>query len=323
MDLGLLHVQEVLPSHGLHEGIDGDHAAYGRRFFAEISQQLVISAPRSDGLPGSVRISLEDDSRVIMVFAKEREVEADIFGEPVSVHHIPDIDEASHGGLCARARRRIGGLYQVLCRLHEVPDPEEQIPFLSLKSFALEEVFGGKIVLARDLVAQRLFEAPVHSQIFADPLEVLDVAHADLELGESRFQKALDQHRDHLSVRLGAGVVHELRPHLGGFLELTLQVRGVAVGAALIAEAERPLLVHKVLGRASCHGGRKVGPQHQCVPFFIEELVQLPRGGRPDLVGEHVKIFKGRRLKILVSVQMDLPRDPFDDRLLGGIFLSV
>ena len=258
-----------------------------------------------------------------MVFTQEREVEADIFGEPVCIHHVPDIDKASHGGLRARPRRRIGGLYQVLCRLHEIPDPEEQVPVLSLKSFALEEIFGGKIVLARDLVAQRLFKAPVHSEIFTDPLEVLDVAHTDLELGESRFQKALDQHRDHLSVRLGAGVVHEFRPHLGGLLELALQVRSVAVGAALITEAERALLVHKILGRASGHRGRKVGPQHQCVPFFVEEFVQFPRGGGPDLVGEHVKIFKGRRLKILVPIQMDLPRDPLDDRLFGGIFLSV
>ena len=192
MDLGLLHVREVLPSHGLHEGVDGDHAAYGRRFFAKISQKLVISASRSDGFPGSVRISLEDDPRVIVVFAQEREIEADILGEPVGVHHIPDIDESSHGGLRPRARRRIGGLYQVLCRLHEIPDPEEQVPVLSLKSFALEEVFGGKIVLARDLVAQRLLQAPVHSQIFADSLEVLDVAHTDLELGESCGKKALD-----------------------------------------------------------------------------------------------------------------------------------
>ena len=214
----------MLPSHGLHEGIDGDHAAYGRRFFAEISQQLVISASRSDGFPGPVCISLEDDPRVIMVFAQEREIEADIFGEPVGVHHIPDIDESSHGGLRPRARRRIGGLYQVLCRLHEIPDPEEQVPVLSLKSFALEEVFGGKIVLARDLVAQGHLKFAVHPQIFTEPLEIFYISHTDLELGETCREQALYQHSDHLSVRLCTGVVHELRPHLRGLLEFALQV---------------------------------------------------------------------------------------------------
>ena len=67
----------------------------------------------------------------------------------------------------------------------------------------------------------------------------------------------------------------------------------------------------------------EIGTKHKRVPLFVEKFIEFLGGCGSDFPGKNVKVFKGRRLNILVSVQPKLSVDQLLNRELPRIFLAI
>ena len=73
-------------------------------------------------------------------------------------------------------------------------------------------------------------------------------------------------------------------------------------GAAGIAKPDWQFLILKQRGRRTGYGRGDIRPEGQRISVFIEKFIQLVGRNGSNLFAEHIKIFKRRRLDIMIPI---------------------
>ncbi len=79
--------QNVLSFHRKKQVVYRYHKAYGRRFFSETAEQIIISASLDNGIAHPIGITLENNARIIIILTQHGQVKRNIFFHAVIAKH--------------------------------------------------------------------------------------------------------------------------------------------------------------------------------------------------------------------------------------------
>ena len=205
-------------------------------------------------------------------------------------------------------RPRIGGKLFRLLHLLQGAEQLRKLQKNLLKPFVhglvLEQTLHGKIIFIFNVLIQLFLNFLLQPGLLKKASVKGHLAQLHLELLKASLPQAVNDHGNHLGIRILGIIPNQLGPCLSPLLKAALITAVILKSAFQVAESKRHGIVHKVLGHTPRNRRRHIRPQHQGVVVPVKELKHLPVRHASPVLAENIKIFKTRSLDMLISVQI-------------------
>ena len=292
----------ILSVHGHYELLNSEGKTDRRCILSKLLEKIIVTAALDNSITGSISISAEYDSCIIVVSVKHTEIKAYVILISVALKSCIHSSEPLHSlKWCL--------IWHIsLSLVKHGYSAEQRIKcnkcFLKRVTYikCIHILLKSEKVLDMDVLFYLILLVLTDTRFSNQALEVVYLAYLYLEITDPDLVEAVYHSCDYLSVSSGWIIIYKLGTDLCDLLEFSLKLECVCIGIACIAESDRKFLICIILCNTSRYWRCYIRPEHQSIVVPVKELVHLIGRCWTLISVKYIKKLKCRCLYIVIAV---------------------